>query len=326
MAVPVLIDTDPGIDDALALILALRSEELSVRAITTVAGNVPVELTTRNAFRILSLLSIPHSLPVAQGASGPLTRPLLSARHVHGEDGLGNLDRLRAPDGSPLYPEPAIKLVSNDGPGLILETIQRWPDEMVVIALGPLTNLAIALQRDPVIMRKVREIVVMGGAIAVPGNVSPVAEFNFYVDPEAAHRVLAAGLPIRLVPLDVTHHVILRPDLIERRMAGRHDPVSRFVWAMTRAGLEFAQQAEGVDGLTLHDPLAVAVALDPSLVTMRDLFVDVETEGSLTRGMAVVDRRPPARARTAPNCQVAMTVDVDRVIAKFLERLCPESA
>jgi inosine-uridine nucleoside N-ribohydrolase len=326
MALPVLIDTDPGIDDALALIFALRSEELSVKAITTVAGNVPVELTTRNAFRILTLLSIHDPLPVAQGASRPLTRSLVSAGHVHGEDGLGNIDRLRAPDGSPLYPEPTVKLASHDGPGLILQTIQRWPDELVVIALGPLTNLAIALERDPAIMRKVREIVIMGGAIGVPGNVSPVAEFNFYVDPEAAHRVLAAGLPIRLVPLDVTHQVILRRDLIERRIAGRQEPVNRFVWAMTRAGLEFAQKAEGVDGLPLHDPLAVAVALDASLVTVSELFVDVETEGLLTRGMAVADRRPPSRARRTPNCQVAMTVDANRVISQFLERLCPESA
>ncbi|HLC42143.1 MAG TPA: nucleoside hydrolase [Methylomirabilota bacterium] len=326
MALPVLIDTDPGIDDALALIFALRSEELSVEAITTVAGNVPVELTTRNALRILTLLSIPGALPVARGAPAPLTRSLVSASHVHGDDGLGNIDRLRTPDGSPLYPEPTVELVPHDGAGLILETIRRWPDELTVIALGPLTNLAIALQRDPAIMRKVREVVIMGGAIAVPGNVSPVAEFNFYVDPEAAHRVLAAGLPIRLVPLDVTQQVILRRDRIERRMAGRRDPVSRFVWAMARAGLEFAQKAEGLDGLVLHDPLAVAVALDPSLMSARELFVDVETEGVLTRGMAVADRRFPSRAQTALNCQVAMTVAADRVLAKLLERLCPESA
>jgi len=324
MAIPVLIDTDPGIDDALALIFALRSEELSVKAITTVAGNVPVELTTRNVFRILTLLSV--FLPVAQGASRPLVRPLVSAHHVHGEDGLGNLDRQRTADGAPVYPEPAIKLTSSDGPGLILETIQRWPGELVLIALGPLTNLAVALERDPAIMRKVREVVIMGGAIAVPGNVSPVAEFNFYVDPEAAQGVLAARLPIRLVPLDVTHQVLLRPDLIEHRIASQGDPVSRFVWAITRAGLELAKKTEGLDGLVVHDALAIAVALDPSLVSVRELFVDVETEGVLTRGMAVADRRPPVRVRAAPTCQVAMAVDVDRVLSKLLERICPESA
>lgn len=324
MAIPVLIDTDPGIDDALALIFALRSMEIEVNAVTTVAGNVPIELATRNLFRILTELSVPASFPVAQGAQAPLRRPLVSAGHIHGDDGLGNLDRLRRPDGSFLYPDPAIQLVSHDGADLILETIRRCLDELVLIALGPLTNLAIAFERDPAIMRKVREVIIMGGAFAVPGNVTPSAEFNFYVDPEAAHQVLSAGLPVQIVPLDVTRQVILRREAAEHRMAGRQDRASRFVWDMIRSGFELARSSERVNGLTLHDPLAVGVAVDPSLVKLTPLFVDVETEGRLTRGMSLADLRPGERA-PSPNCQVAMAVDADRFLSVFLERICPGS-
>jgi purine nucleosidase/pyrimidine-specific ribonucleoside hydrolase len=324
MATPVLIDTDPGIDDALALAFALRSPELDINAMTTVAGNVPIELATRNLFRTLTELSVSASFAVAQGAQSPLGRTLVSAGHIHGDDGLGNLDRLRRPDGSFLYPDPPIQLTSQDGADLILETIRRRPDELVLIALGPLTNLAIAFERDPAIMRKVREVVIMGGAIAVPGNVTPAAEFNFYVDPEAAHRVLNAGLPVQMVPLDVTRQVILRSGATEHRMAGRQDRAGRFVWEMIRSGFELARSSEGVEGLTLHDPLAVGVAVDPSLVELTSLFVDVETEGRLTRGMSLADMRTGTR-KPQPNCRVATAVDADRFLSTFLERLCPES-
>jgi purine nucleosidase/pyrimidine-specific ribonucleoside hydrolase len=326
MVTPVLIDTDPGIDDALALIFALRSPELSVKAITTVAGNVSVELTTRNVFRILEQLALQHPPPVARGAEAPLVLPLVSASHIHGEDGLGELHHLQSSVGVSLYPEPTIALSPHDGPELILETLRRWPNELVLIALGPLTNLAVALQRDPTTMRKSREVIVMGGAIAAPGNVTAAAEFNFYVDPEAAHAVLAAGLPIRMVPLDVTCQVLLQSEMIERWMAGRQDRQSRFVRDLTHRGFELARASEGLSGLTLHDPLAVGLAVDPSLVKFEALTVDVETQGQLTRGMSLADRRPLLRSRTAPsNCQVAMSVDAERFLSIFLERLCPES-
>src|ERR1700675_2715636 len=189
---PILIDTDPGIDDALAILLALGSPEVSVEAITTVAGNVEVDLATANVFRVLDVAR-PWDVarpvrrpPVARGAAAPLAGPLLTAPHVHGEDGLGNLGGLREPDGRLRYPEPSRILEMLDGADLILETSDRFAGRLVVVALGPLTNVALALRRNRGRLARAARIVVMGGAVAVPGNVTAAAEFNMHVDPEAA--------------------------------------------------------------------------------------------------------------------------------------------
>lgn len=326
MAIPLLIDTDPGIDDALALLLALRSPECSVEAITTVAGNAPVDRCTRNVFRVLEAAEPPRRLAVGQGVATPLTRPLVSAAHIHGEDGLGDLDRLRNPDGTPRYGEPRIALSKLDGSDLILETAMRFPDEMVLVALGPLTNLAVALREDPLLMRRIRRLVVMGGAVAVPGNVTPAAEFNFYVDPEAAAYVLAGGLPVDLVSLDVTRSVVLERPALERRIAACPGPLGRFIGDFTRGGFDLAA-VSGESGITLHDPLAVGVALDPTLATFEPLHVDVECSGALTRGLSVADRRPlPANRKAPANCRVATSVDAPRFLSLFLDRLCPASS
>jgi len=308
---PVLIDTDPGIDDALALCLAFASPELSVEALTTVAGNVPVELATRNVARVLSVVR-PARLPlVARGAEKPLARPLVTATAVHGEDGLGGLDRGGI--------EPPLALAPMDGADLILESARRHREELLLVALGPLTNLALALERDPRPLRAVRRVVVMGGAIAVPGNVTPAAEFNFYVDPHAAARVLRAGLPLTLIPLDATGQVVWPRPAIEA-LGEAEGPVARFVRDLAVSGLELLLGL-GEEGITLHDPLAVGAALDPTLVSPVPLAVAVETEGALTLGMSVADRRPRAR-RAAPTCEVALGVDRDRFLALFTERVC----
>lgn len=323
MPVPLLIDTDPGIDDALALVLAFASPEVSVEAITTVAGNVPVERSTENVFRVLEAVKPPRLPPVAHGSAAPLARPLVSAGHVHGDDGLGDLHRFRNPDGSPRYPPVTVHVSAADGPDLILESAARFAGELVVVALGPLTNLAVALRRDRARLAAVRRVVVMGGAVAVPGNVTPVAEFNFYVDPEAAAQVLRAGLPVELVPLDVTRRTVLARSALEARLDASPGSLARFVSDFTLKGFEFGA-ASGEGGLTLHDPFALAVALDPTLVRFEPLHVDVECEGALTRGMAVVDRRAlPTAPKPPVNCRVALSVDAERFLSLFLSRLCP---
>ncbi len=322
MTVPLLIDTDPGIDDALALLLAFASPEVSVKAITTVAGNVSVELTTVNVFRILSEVKPARVPVVARGASKPLARPLVSAGHVHGEDGLGDLAQFNNLDGSPRYPPVEGRLSPLDGPGLILDSAARFAGELVVVALGPPTNLAVALDRDRERMAGVGRVVVMGGAVAGPGNVTPAAEFNFYVDPEAVARVLGSGLPVELVPLDVTRQVILPRPLLVSRLAASPGRLARFVADFTLKGFEFGQTV-GEGGIALHDPLALAVAVNPGLVGFESLSVRVECEGDLTRGMTVADRRPlPPHRRPAPNCLVATSVDADRFLSFFLDRLC----
>ncbi len=186
LTTPILIDTDPGIDDALAILLAFGSPEVSVEAITTVAGNVEVALGSDNILRILDVVSPAPRPRVAEGAPAPLRQPLITAPHVHGADGLGNLDRFVEPNGSRRYPELSRGLEMLDGADLILQTVKDFPDRLVVVALGPLTNLALAVQRDPEALRRCARIVIMGGAVSVGGNVTPVAEFNMYVDPHAA--------------------------------------------------------------------------------------------------------------------------------------------
>jgi purine nucleosidase/pyrimidine-specific ribonucleoside hydrolase len=326
MTVPLLVDTDPGIDDALALLLALGSPEASVEAITTVAGNVAVDRSTLNALTILDVVKPGPRPPVARGADRPLARPLTSAAHVHGEDGLGQVSGLREPDGRHRYPPPPLALSPMDGPELILDTLGRFPGELVLVAIGPLTNLARALRRDARRMAQVRRVVVMGGAVGVPGNVTPVAEFNFYVDPEAAAEVLASGLPIELVPLDVTRHAVLARSRLEARLGQRADPLARFIRDVTRKGFEFADEV-GEAGITLHDPVALAIALSPSLARFELLHVAVECQGTLTRGMSVADRRAsPARLKAAATCRVALGLDADRFLDLFLDRVCRASS
>lgn len=325
-AVPVLVDTDPGIDDALALLVALRRPGWRVEAITTVAGNVDVEAGTRNVARVLGAAR-PDPMPrVARGAAGPRRGRLVTASHVHGTDGLGGLGQACDPEGAPCFPEapldpdPAALPGRTAAASLIVDCARRWPGSLQIVALGPLTNLADALEVDAHALRGVASVVWMGGAVGVPGNVTAVAEFNAHVDPESAADVLAAGLPLTVVPLDVTREVRWTADVLARWPAG--DAPARLARALARRGLELGA-ARGASALLLHDPLAVAVACDPTLVRTERLHLAVDTEGTLTRGRTVVDqgRRPGA----PPNCAVALRVDAERARALIEETLWARS-
>jgi purine nucleosidase/pyrimidine-specific ribonucleoside hydrolase len=316
-----LIDTDPGIDDALAIVLALGSPGVSIEAFTTVAGNAPLEHATTNLLRLLAVACPVPFPPIGRGAAAPLERPLVTAAHVHGDDGLANVGRLLETDGRPRYPLPDPDLEMRDGVDLILETADRLAGDLTVVALGPLTNLAVAVRRDRRVLARVGRVVVMGGAVAAPGNVTPAAEFNFYVDPDAAAVVFEAGLPLEVVPLDVTRQVILREPDIAGVLRACPGPVARLVADITRHG---GDSESG--GIVLHDPLAIGVALDPSLVGFEALSVEIECEGRLTRGLSLADRRHvPAHRKRPANCRVAMRVDAPRFLQMFLERLCPAS-
>lgn len=213
-----------------------------------------------------------------------------------------------------------------DAADVILETVRAFSDRLVLIAVGPLTNLALAIQRDGEALKSCARIVVMGGAVASPGNVTPVSEFNMYVDPDAAAIVFEAGLPIDLVPLDVTRQVLLTRGALEESLGRNPSTRARFIEDFTAFGFDFGE-SRNEGGIYLHDPLAVAVAIDPSLVQLEPLHVAVESEGRLTRGMTVADRRDvePYR-KQPPTCRAALTVEAPRALRFFLERLCPASA
>lgn len=320
----VIIDTDPGVDDALALYLALKSPELRVEAITTVAGNAPVEHCTRNVFTVLGLLD-PHPRPVvAQGAARPLERELQTAPEVHGRDGLGGLSDHRNPDGLPRYPKPQVNLAPIGAAELILELVGRNPGEIILITLGPLTNLAQALLRDRETMRKVQRVVSMGGAIVVPGNMSPTAEFNIATDPEAARIVFASGLPLTLIPLDVTERVRLSGEALRTWVEPLADLPAQFLLDCTAHLIAFSKTWEGFAGVILHDPVTVGVVLEQDLIKTQPYHVQVETQGEITTGMTIADRRP-VRAEGGPNVDVALEIDVDRFLSLFVERLCRRS-
>ncbi|MGQ4808979.1 Ribokinase [Candidatus Entotheonellaceae bacterium PAL068K] len=316
---PVVIDTDPGVDDALALMLALRSPELRVELITTVAGNVPVQTATANARRLLALIN-PSTVPIlAQGAARPLRRLLHTATVVHGADGLGGLTQLRRPDGSPRYPLPQHPVVRRQAVQRLLRLVQIYGADLTVIAMGPLTNIARAMQQQPETMQRLGRLLIMGGAISVPGNVNPTAEFNMFVDPHAAAIVFASGLPIILVPLDITRQVRLTPEFFQHTVRGPGTTLAQAARQMTRHLLRGSPAAPG---LALHDPLTVAIAAEPSLVRLTPFPVSVETQGRHTMGMTVADRRDATRwSPSRPRLEVALEVDAPRALALFAERV-----
>jgi inosine-uridine nucleoside N-ribohydrolase len=303
-----ILDTDPGIDDALALLLALASPEVRLEAVTTVSGNVPLEQTTRNALALLALTG--HSeIPVAAGCAHPLLRPAVYAADVHGEHGLGRA-RLPEPERAPLAEHAA---------DLLIERISAAAGAITLVAVGPLTNLALAVRRAPQIATQVREVIIMGGALRVPGNVTPAAEFNIYVDPEAAHIVLHAGWPLRIVSLDTTMQVGQERAAFAP-LSTPASSVGRCIGAMLDHYFEeFAPQA-GHSRFHLHDPLALAAAFRPDLLCWEPVYVDVELSGALTLGATVAHFR--RRATTPPpNVQAATAVDVAGFCDLFLERL-----
>ena len=274
----IIIDTDPGQDDAVAILLALASPEVQVLAITAVAGNVPLDLTQKNA-RIICELAGRTEVPVYAGCDRPLGRDLVTAEHVHGKTGL---------DG-PNLPDPTMPLTDGDGVDAIVEILRREPAGTVTLcALGPLTNIATAFQRAPDIIERVQQIVLMGGAYFEVGNITPAAEFNIYVDPEAAQTVFASGVDLVIHSLDVTHKALTSRARVEAfRNLGT--PVGRAVAEWTDFFERFDKEKYGSEGAPLHDPCVIAYLLQPDLFTGRHINVEVEVDSALTRGMTVAD-------------------------------------
>ncbi|HEX2031303.1 MAG TPA: nucleoside hydrolase [Actinomycetota bacterium] len=309
MPTPVLIDTDPGIDDAIALLLALRSPELEIAGITVVHGNVPVEAGTLNAFKVLELAGR-RDIPVARGAARPLLRQPVTAEIVHGADGLADL--MPAPERIDLHPE--------YGPTFLARRLEEVDRPVTVVTLGPLTNLAVALLAAPGAAAGVERVVAMGGAVRVEGNVTPSAEFNVYADPEAAAIVLASGIPVTLVPLDATMHATV-PGAVGRKLQGSDDPVERFLGDLIAHAAGVYRRYYGTEDVAMHDPLALAVAIDPSLVETRRVHVAVETGGSITAGRTVADFWGIPEPWGEPNADVALGVDAGRFDELLWRRL-----
>lgn len=326
----ILIDTDPGVDDALALFLALKSPELRVEAITSVSGNVHVEQATQNVLTILGALELDEVPIVAKGEAQPLVKPLVTAAHVHGEDGLGNISTLRKANGSPLYLPADTEISSTPGVALILEMARDYPDELVVVALGPLTNIAKAIRTDPVSMRRLRNIVVMGGAFEEYGNITTTAEFNIFVDPHAAQEVFDFGVPVHIVPLDATHQVVLTEERLHAEIAGQRDSVSQFLKDSTAACMEFYRQHVWpqsnlqanieTDGFYIHDALPIGILTHPAYFESIDAYVQVETEGDLTNGMTVADLREAPQPQQLKT-RVCVKVEAETFLTLFFERI-----
>lgn len=302
----IIIDTDPGQDDAVAILMACAApEELKMLGLTTVGGNVPIGLTTANALRILELAGRTE-IPVYAGCPRPTLRPLTTAPEIHGGSGLAGTD----------LPEPRIAARPGHGVTWLIDTLMAAPEPVTVCTLGPLTNLALALVMEPRIAGRIAEIVAMGGSFS-GGNVMPAAEFNIYVDPEAAAIVLGCGRPITLIPLDCTWQVRALPERLARiaRIGTRSAEVVSQI-------MSYRADSEGGVGRPLHDACVIARLLRPELFGGPQVPVQVETSSELTRGATLMDRR--GRTGLRPNCRVLLEVDADgffELLESLLARL-----
>lgn len=305
----IIIDTDPGQDDAVAILLALASpDEIEVLGITAVAGNVPLPLTAKNA-RIVCELAGKPATKVFAGCDAPLKRKLVTAEHVHGKTGL---------DG-PQLPSPKMPLQAGHAVDFIIETLRTEPSGSVTLCpLGPLTNIATAFARAPDIISRVQEIVLMGGAYFEVGNITPAAEFNIYVDPEAAEIVFKSGAPLVVMPLDVTHKVLTTTPRI-KAFRDMGTEAGRMVAEWTDFFERFDKEKYGSDGAPLHDPCVIAWLLQPGLFAGRHINVEIETQSDLTLGMTVADWW--GVTDRAPNAVFIGEVDADGFFALLTERI-----
>ncbi|MCS4271725.1 MULTISPECIES: pyrimidine-specific ribonucleoside hydrolase RihA [Raoultella] len=307
MALPIILDCDPGHDDAIAIVLALASPELDVKAITSSAGNQTPEKTLRNVLRMLTLVQR-QDIPVAGGARKPLMRELIIADNVHGESGL---------DG-PALPEPDFAPQNCTAVELMAKTLRESPQPVTIVATGPQTNVALLLNGHPELHDKIARIVMMGGAMVL-GNWQPAAEFNIYVDPEAAEIVFQSGIPVVMAGLDVTHRAQIHDMDIERfRQVG--NPVATIVAELLDFFMEYHKDAKwGFTGAPLHDPCTIAWLLKPELFTCAERWVGVETQGKYTQGMTVVDYY--FLTGNQPNTTVLLDVDREGFVDLLAERL-----
>lgn len=303
----IIIDTDPGIDDALAILLALASPELSIEGLTIVHGNCSLEQATRNGLSILELADAGH-IPVAKGCELPLVQPSLLAAETHGNTGLGYAK----------LPEPLNQPARQHGCDFLIEQVMANPSEITLVAIGPLTNIALAIRKEPAFAKSVKELIIMGGAIRHEGNQTALAEFNTYVDPHATHIVFHAGIPTTLVPLDVTYQCILTAPDVERFLK-IDSPIPKFIKEATDFYMEYHDAYQGIKGCIINDPLALALTFAPELCDYQDLPVDVDISGGVSLGKTFADfynyHKKPA------NMRVALGVRARDFMEVFLEQI-----
>jgi len=307
MVKKVMIDCDVGVDDAFALILAFRSPELEVMTVTGVNGNVPLDQVFENIQKVLSLIRPQHKPLIARGAHQPLKGKTIYAHSVHGKSGLGEakIERKEGEEWWKIFPGPADELIT--------KTVRQYPNEMTLVAIGPLTNLALALQKDLEGMKRLKEVVIMGGAVRAKGNITPHAEFNIFSDPLAAKIVFESRLPITLVPLDVTHQVLLTSRWMEDRIRPSMNLFSKFVIEAT--GYDSAvQRFPNKEVIYLHDPLAVGAAINPDLVKKEMLSLKVETQEGENYGHI-------SEVREGPGIEVCLEVNAEGFLELFLSAL-----
>ncbi|MGG4625088.1 nucleoside hydrolase [Serratia odorifera] len=306
----IILDCDPGHDDAIALLLAWGNPEIELLAVTTVVGNQTLDKVTRNALAVARIANI-TGVPFAAGCSRPLVRNIEVAADIHGESGL---------DGPPL-PDPTLTLDARHAIDVIIDTVMAHPPGSVtLVPTGGLTNIAMAVRKEPRIAERVKEVVLMGGGYHV-GNWSAVAEFNIKIDPEAAHIVFNERWPLTMVGLDLTHQALATPQVCQRIAAIDSAPAT-FVGELLQFFGQMYRQAQGFDAPPVHDPCAVAYVIDPSVMTVRKVPIDIELTGTLTLGMTVADFRFPAPQDC--HTQVAMTLDQDKfwgLVVDALERI-----
>ena len=302
----IILDCDPGHDDAMAILLAHGSPEIELVAITTVAGNQTVDKTSLNARRVCTAAGI-HNVPVAAGCDRPLTRPLQTAGYIHGETGL---------DG-PAFGQPTVALDPRHGVDVIIELVMKSDGDITLVPTAPLTNIAMAVRKEPRIVSKVQEVVLMGGAYT-RGNTTPAAEFNIAVDPEAAAIVFKAGWPLTMVGLDLTHQALATPAVLQR-ITELGTPIARIAVELMEFFRETYRRHAGFDSPPVHDPCAVARVIDPSVIECVDAFVAVETRGEWSAGMTVTDFR--GRLGQPINAKVATKLDVERFWRLMIDAL-----
>src|SRR6266540_17549 len=303
----ILLDTDPGIDDSLAILLALASPEISLEGISVVHGNCSAEQGTVNALSVLELAKVSH-IPVYKGCELPLVQPSLLAPETHGDKGIGYAK----------LPEPQTKPQVQKGSDFLIEKIMSAPGEITLVCIGPLTNVALAIRLEPRIVNAVKEVFIMGGAIRHEGNTTPLAEFNTYVDPHAAHIVYHSGMPIILTPLDATYQCILTQDDVNRLLK-IDSPITKFIADATRFYMEFHDEYQEIEGCVINDPLTLALTFIPELCDYQELYVDVDISGGVSMGNTFADfykmTKKPA------NMMVALGVRPRDFIELFLERM-----
>jgi len=303
----IILDTDPGIDDSLAVLLAAASPEISLEGLSVVHGNSSTAQGTINALSVLELAKASH-IPVYRGCELPLVQPSLLAPETHGEQGIGYAK----------LPVPLNQAKGHKGSDALIEKIMSSPNEITLVCIGPLTNVALAIRQEPRIVENVKEVFIMGGALRHEGNTTPLAEFNTYVDPHAAHIVFHSGMPITLTPLDVTYDCILTKQDVARLLKIQ-SPITTFIADATRFYMEFHDEYQKIDGCVINDPMTLALTFMPEICDYQNLYVDVDLSGGVSMGNTFADfyhmTGKPA------NMKVALDVRPRDFMEMFLERM-----